>query len=134
MKRVMGEDKVKRLLLVGVALLLLVSGNTGCTASAGISWDRAKDHIGESITVYGPVVDTHYASDSKGQPTFLNIGKPYPDPGRFTVVIWGEDRANFASPPEVYYEGKIIFVTGLVTDYEGIPEIEVKTPAQIQEQ
>jgi len=53
-----------------------------------VSWDRAKDHIGERITVYGAVVDTRYASSSRGRPTFLNIGKPYPDPGRFTVVIW----------------------------------------------
>lgn len=103
------------------------------TAPSGIPWDEASNYIGERTTVYGPVVSTHYASTSKGQPTFLNIGKPYPDPGRFTVVIWGQNRDNFSSPPEDYYDGKTIYVTGLVTEYEGIPQIEVKSPNQIEE-
>ncbi len=79
------------------------------------------------------MVSTKYARTSKGQPTFLNIGKPYPDEGRFSVVIWDDNRANFSSPPEVYYKGKTIYVTGLVTEYKGVPEIEVKSPSQIQE-
>lgn len=97
-----------------------------------LPWYEAKDHIGDRATVCGPVVGTHWASGSRGQPTFLNIGKPYPDPGRFTVVIWGENRANFPQPPEDYYLGKTVHVTGLITEYKGIPQIEVKTPDQIQ--
>ena len=50
-----------------------------------ILWSEAKYHIGSRLTVYGPVIGTYYASTSKGQPTFLNIGKDYPDPERFTV-------------------------------------------------
>ena len=102
-----------------------------------ISWDEAKYHIGERTTVYGPVVDTHWASGSKGKPTFLNIGKPYPDPDRFTVVIWIDYRANFPQAPEVYYLGKTIYVTGLIDEYpkgSGSAQIEVKDPSQIQEQ
>lgn len=140
---------MKRLLLVVTALLVLVLGGISCAPSApptpaeapapappasAISWDEAKYHIGERITVYGAVVDTHWASGSKGKPTFLNIGKPYPDPGRFTVVIWIDYRGNFPQAPEVYYLGKTIYVTGLITEYKGIPQIEVKTPTQIQEQ
>jgi DNA/RNA endonuclease YhcR with UshA esterase domain len=98
----------------------------------GIPWDEAKNYIGERVTVYGPVVSTHYASTSRGRPTFLNLGKPYPDPGRFTVVIWGENRYKFSPPPESYYMGKTISVTGLVTEYKGVPEIEVSSPSQIE--
>ena len=148
---------MKRLLLVIAALLVLVLGGISCapsapiapaptptptptptpsppTAPGAISWDKAKYHIGERTTVYGPVVDTRWASGSKGKPTFLNVGKPYPDANRFTVVIWIDYRANFPQPPEKYYLGKTIYVTGLVTEYKGIPQIEVKTPDQIQEQ
>lgn len=139
---------MKRLLLVLTTVLVLVLGGISCAPSAppapaetpaappasAISWDEAKYHIGERTTVYGAVVDTHWASGSKGKPTFLNIGKPYPDPDRFTVVIWIDYRANFPQAPEVYYLGKTIYVTGLITEYEGIPQIEVKTPTQIQEQ
>lgn len=104
------------------------------TPASGISWEDAKDHIGERTTVCGPVVGTHWASGSKGKPTFLNIGRDYPDPGRFTVVIWGENRANFPQPPEGYYLGKTICVTGLIEPYEGTPQIEAKHPDQIEEQ
>ena len=132
---------------VALVLVLLLVPLTACSTSASergastsasvsvtVSWDNASNHIGRRITVYGPVVDTRYASSSRGQPTFLNIGKPYPDPGRFTVVIWGENRGNFPSPPEVYYKGRTIFVTGVVTRYEGVPEIEASDLTQIREQ
>ena len=79
------------------------------------------------------MVSTHYASTSRGQPTFLNVGKPYPDPDRFTVVIWGDDRANFPWPPEDHYLGKTIAVTGLIIEYEGVAEIEVSSPSQIEQ-
>ena len=98
-----------------------------------ISWDQAKDHIGERTTVYGPVVDTYYASGSSGRPTFLNIGNSYPNPNRFTVVIWGANRGKFAQPPEDYFLGKTICVTGLVVTHDGVPQIEVTSPDQIYE-
>ena len=104
------------------------------TVIDAISWDEAKNHIGERTEVYGTVVDTHYASESKGKPTFLNVGNPYPDPNRFTVVIWGENRGNFSQPPEDYYDGKTIYVTGLIEEYKGVPEIKVTSPSQIHEQ
>ena len=34
--------------------------------------------------------------------------------------------------PESYYNGKKIAVTGLITSYEGVSQIEVTTPSQIQ--
>ncbi len=68
---------------------------------------------------------------ANGQPTFLNVGKDYPDPGRFTVLIWGEDRANFSTPPEDAYAGVTICVTGSVQTYEGVPEVVVHDPAAI---
>jgi hypothetical protein len=45
------------------------------------------------------VVSTKWASGSKGQPTFLNIGNPYPDENRLTVVIWIQNRGNFPYAP-----------------------------------
>ena len=138
-------------LLVGLVLLLLASvvacgpaptatpaptptPSTTPTPPSALAWSEAKYHIGERTTVFGPVVDTRWASGSKGKPTFLNIGKPYPDPERFTVVIWIQNRSKFPDPPEDYYLGKTIYVTGLITEYKGIPQIEVTDPTQIQKQ
>lgn len=102
--------------------------------AGAISWNKAKDHIGDRATVCGPVAGTKYGATSRGKPTWLNIGKDYPSPERFVVIIWGENRGNFPQPPESYYDGKTICVTGLIQDYQGIPQIEVKAPDQIQEQ
>jgi hypothetical protein len=101
--------------------------------SGAIWWYEAKDHIGDRLTVCGPVVDSNWASGSSGKPTFLNIGKPYPDPDRFTVVIWIDYRSNFPQSPEDYYLGKTICVTGLITEYEGIAQIEAQSPTQIED-
>jgi len=95
---------------------------------------EAKDHIGERTIVYGTVVDTHYASGNSSKPTFLNMCYAYPNPNRFTVVIWGRDRDKFPPSPEDYYLGKTIYVWGLIQLYEGVPGIEVTSPSQILEE
>ncbi len=105
------------------------SGQTSCTGS--ISWDDAYDHVGERAIVKGPVVDTRYASGSNGKPTFLNLGKPFPDPDRFTVLIWGDTRDNFPFAPEVEYDNETICVTGLVETFEGSAQIIADTPSDI---
>jgi DNA/RNA endonuclease YhcR with UshA esterase domain len=97
-----------------------------------VDWSDAVSHIGESVTVEGPVAGTDYAESSSGSPTFLNVGVDYPDPGRFTVVIWGEDRSAFSSAPESTYEGKTIRVTGSVSTYEGATQVEVTSPDAIE--
>lgn len=130
------------ILLVGLVLMLAgsivacapPSTTPTVTVMGAISWDKAKDHIGERITVYGPVISVTYASSSKGQPTFLNIGKNYPDPARFTVLIWGSDRSKFSPTPEIQYKGKAIYVYGLIELYQGSAEIVVASPSQIQVQ
>ena len=60
------------------------------------------------------------------------MGKDTPSSERFVVIIWGEHRGNFPQPPESYYAGKTIYVTGLITEYNGIPQIEVTYPSEIQ--
>jgi len=77
-------------------------------------------------------VDAYYASRSNGTPTFLNLGEKGTSPNRFTVVIWGEYRANFDPPPEQAYRNKTICVTGRIRLYRGVPEIQVKSPAEIE--
>ena len=99
-----------------------------------IAWDEAKDHFGDRVTVCGLVVDAYYASGTNGKPTFLNLGNPYPNRNRFTVVIWGRYRSSFPQAPESYYLGKTICVTGLIIDYGGIPEIEIRSPSEIEVQ
>jgi DNA/RNA endonuclease YhcR with UshA esterase domain len=100
--------------------------------SGAINWTEAGQHIGETVTVYGTVAGSTYASTSNGQPTFINIGVDYPDTSRVSVVIWGEDRGNFPKAPESMYLGKTICVTGEVYIYSGACNIKVQSSSQIQ--
>ncbi len=90
----------------------------------------AKEHFGETATVCGEVVSTRYATSTKGQPTFLNLDKPYPNQV-FTIVIWGNNRSKFGTP-EDDYKGKRICVTGKITAYAGLPEIVADDPQQLK--
>jgi hypothetical protein len=96
-----------------------------------IPWDQALDHVGEYVTVIGPVAGATYASESRGKPTFINLGLPYPEPGRFTILIWIENRWAFPTPPEEAYTGLIICVSGFVDIYDGVAEMEIIGPDQI---
>ena len=108
---------------------LFVAGQV--SAADRISTSEARRHIGERATVCGKVVSARYASDLRGQPTFLNLDKPYPDQ-IFTVVIWGEHRDKFSDPPERLYRDKRLCVTGEITSFGDVPQIVVDRPSQIQ--
>jgi hypothetical protein len=60
---------------------------------------------------------------SAGQPTFLNIGAPHPDPRRFIGVIWGQYRSSFPMLPEYLYKDGTICVFGRIEPYDGVAEI-----------
>lgn len=77
--------------------------------------------VGETATVCGTIVSANYAIKLKGQPTFLNLDRPYPNQV-FTVLIWGNDRVKFGEP-EVKFLGKTVCATGKIRDYRGKPEI-----------
>jgi len=67
-----------------------------------------------------------------GQPTFLNLDKPYPN-HVFTAVIWGADRSSFGYAPETL-SGKKVCVSGEITTYKGVAEIIVSSPKEILQQ
>lgn len=77
----------------------------------------------------GTVVSVHFASGSKGTPTFINLDKPYPN-HIFTILIWGDDMPNFKENP-THWDGKKACVTGKITLYDGVPEIVAKKQDQI---
>ena len=102
--------------------------------SGVISWKDAAKHYGEHGTVEGTIVDSKgfVMRGGKGTASFLNIGKPYPEPERFTVVIWPEDRSRFPGEPENYYLGKKVHVSGRIGTYKGSPQIILKDPNKIE--
>ena len=99
-----------------------------------IPWDEAGSYIGEIKIIEGPVVDAAFNIHSMGKPTFLYIGKPYPDPDRINVVIWSDQKGEFVQEfppnPETYLLGKTVRVRGFITD-KGFREIVLTHPANI---
>jgi hypothetical protein len=62
--------------------------------------------------VCGRVASGRYAATTRGKPTLLDLDKPYPVQ-LFTVLIWGENRAKFGAPAEIY-RNKNICVSGRI--------------------
>ncbi len=120
--------KMRKLLLAVALILGFVS--VALAQQTIIPEDAAK-FIGQQKTVCGSVASIHFAARSKGQPTFLNLNKPYPKQV-FTVLIWGSDKSKFENPPETLYSGKEICVTGIIQSHQGRPEIIVSEPSQIK--
>ncbi len=102
-------------------------------SASNISPEDAINHMGQQATVCGNVASTHFSFRTKGQPTFINLNRPYPNQ-IFTVLIWGSDRRKFPSAPENYYSNKRICVSGKIKEFRGAPEIVVRNPSQIREQ
>jgi DNA/RNA endonuclease YhcR with UshA esterase domain len=117
-------------LKLGLAVALVGSLALAALAQKKLTAAEAKEHFGDNATVCGEVVSTRYAASSKGQPTFLNLDKPYPNQ-MFTVVIWGSNRSKFKTPEEDYKDKKIC-ITGKITAYDGLPEIIVDDPKEIR--
>ncbi|MGA8489682.1 MAG: hypothetical protein WB711_04620 [Terriglobales bacterium] len=118
--------KTRALVILVLIVLLAALGH----AQNSISAAEAKNHVGTKGTVCGEVASTHYAARSRGNPTFINLDKPYPNQ-IFTVLIWGSDRPKFGDPEEEY-RSKRICVTGKISDYKGVPEIVAYEPSQIK--
>ncbi len=113
--------KFPRSLTVACFFFFLLPFSTAAQTTK-ITAPEAKDHVGETRTVCGKVVSTHYASGSNGQPTFLNLDEPYPKEV-FTILIWGSDRARFGTPETKYKDARVC-VAGKITSYRDKPSFE----------
>jgi hypothetical protein len=88
------------------------------TNPVALNWDQAKDHVGETATVTGPVVGTHSFSDGG---FVLNVGKAFPDKDRFTVFVGGDQTAG--QTPDSF-DGKTVSATGKIQIYREVAEIK----------
>lgn len=127
------------LVVVGLLVAGLLMAREFVTSSPGppygdaptVPAEEAGAHVGETARVCGRVAGASYVPGVKGRPTFLNLGSSYPEP-EFTAVIWGEFRERFEVPPEDLFDRRRICVTGRVDRHEETPQIEVRSPEQIE--
>lgn len=93
-----------------------------------ISVFDAKYNLGEVAMVYGRVSATWYNEETDDYLLFFGGEYPY---HQFTIVLPGRIARKFNWRPERYFLGEHLTVTGLITTYDGIPEIIVKNGRQI---
>lgn len=86
-------------------------------------------HMGEVRRVYGKVSDTFYAY--KTDEYFLYIGARYPYQD-FTVVVPGRIARRYHRNPERYFYRNHVEVNGLITSFDGEPEMVIKRPSQLR--
>ncbi|MBU7046348.1 MAG: thermonuclease family protein [Theionarchaea archaeon] len=89
-----------------------------------IDWRNADQYYGQYVIIEGTIVNTF----NSGNVCFLNFDKNY---NYFTAVIFACDFPEFSISP-IYYLGKKVYIIGIIKEYNGSPEIIVKTPDQIR--
>lgn len=120
------------LLLLCATLFLAACNNNEVPPPGCYDWPTAKDHIGSVTCLCGPIRDAYYAKASAGRPTFINIGwKKAPDQGQLTILIWGEHRDAFSTPPDLAFRSGRVCARGPIHLHRGDPQLEVEIPSQI---
>ncbi len=143
----MARKGPRRLVLAVIALLVVLAflgRRTGMIPGPAEAFDpsdyrdvpvlssqEADRHVGARAVVCGEVVNAVLASGTRGQPTFLNLDRAYPEQP-FDLVVWGRHRDAFQPPPERAYLGESVCAAGRITEHQGVPRIEVTTPEQIR--
>jgi RecJ-like exonuclease len=124
--RDMKAPVLTRGLVVGSALGLAAVAVPALAQSQVIAPADAKSHIGQTVTIEGPVGNV---STARSGMTFIDIGGRYPD-NAFAAVIFADDSTKF--PDIKALDGKVVDVTGAVSLYRGKPEIIVKSADQVR--
>lgn len=106
----------------------LVGDSPAVAAPAGAS-DKSAGTNGKVTRFCDKVYSTKQMENS-GM-VFLNLGGEYPNQ-KLSVVIRRKDAHKFSFAPEMAFKDKTICVTGVITNYNGKPEIVVTEPDQIK--
>jgi hypothetical protein len=89
-----------------------------------VSPEEAPGQVGKTVTVKGKVDGQ---KSSKAGNTYLNFGGKFPN-HVFSCLL----RAKNFTDPIPMFEGKVVEVTGMVTLYEGKPQIELTSLSAIR--
>jgi hypothetical protein len=93
-----------------------------------ISAFETRYNVGEVARVYGRVYATWYNRESDDLLLFFGGEFPHQE---FTMVIPGHIARRYNWRPERYFLGQHILATGLITSYDGSPEMIIKNKNQM---
>ena len=115
-----------------------IASESGFVTSAS-----AEEHVGETVTVRGPVKDYQLITGRSGRPTLLlfDIGAGVQAgslvsnqvvPKTFAVLIWRVDKKNFPNNLGTFYKGMTLCVTGEIEIWDDKPIINATDQSQIK--
>lgn len=119
---------MKNIKLIIVLALLFAGLKT--FAQTKINAKEAAKHLNEKVMVCDQIFGGKYLSGA--DLTLIDVGGSHPNE-QLTLVIKGDDRKKFSSPPEEVFKNKKVCITGQIIDYKGKPEIMITDPVQITE-
>ena len=123
-------NKIK--IFVYLGLLLLNPLDLSAQSEQAIKVNEAYKYVGETKIVCGKIVSTKYLKRASGGPIFLNFGRDYPNQ-QMTGLIWfGRFSEYFSYKPEKFLKRKNVCVKGYISEYEGKPQMEIRTEKQIK--
>ncbi|HKK10150.1 MAG TPA: hypothetical protein VJ939_04900, partial [Bacteroidales bacterium] len=93
-----------------------------------IPGDVARYHVGDLKVVYGRVYETYY--DPRAEEFYLYFGAPYPGQD-LTVVVTGRDARRLSRKHASYFIGWDFSVAGLISSWDGKPEIVINDKNQL---
>src|SRR5262249_51225797 len=111
----------------GVVVCAAVLAAVGMLARAEtvISWQAAGNYAGDVATVEGDVVRARLEADT----CVLEFAPD--DPSAFRVVLLIPLITDLPRQPQRLYEGKRVRVTGPIKEWNGRPEMIIRSPSDI---
>lgn len=91
-----------------------------------ISWQDARDHVGEDVAVVGRVVRANRTGSGT---VFLDFAQDYR--GTLSVHIPAQAAARFSAPPQDFYRGKMVRVRGKIVLFKNDPSLTLTDPGHI---
>lgn len=119
---------MKKKIFFGLFMLLTTAKGFSQTT---ISAKDAAKHTNEQVVIADKIYGGKFLSNSNI--TLLDVGGSHPNE-LLTLLIKGDDRKKFTTPPEEAFKDKQVTITGTVVDYKGKPEIIITSPDQIKAQ
>lgn len=106
----------------------------GASCTRPLPWQEARNRVGSTVAMLGPVVRVTVRDDIRGKPVFITLGQPFPSRQRLDVVIWEGQREPFASLLASGLEGRDACVLGEIVMREGVPQVVLRDRTQLQPQ
>src|ERR1700748_511891 len=102
-------------------LIVILCSLKAFSQNAITAKDAAK-HLNEKVVVCDQIYGGKFLSSSNL--TLIDVGGSHPNE-LLTLIIKGDDRKKFKTPPEEAFKGKKVCITGQVVDYKGKHEIMI---------